>query len=345
MEINEIIYSRRYTPEKAAEAFATYGPAGDPDGIAGSRAIRTEIQYGSAWGIYNKWCEGEGVAPMPADAQQLLAYFRHLRSRNLTPATAQSYLGAVAAVHRINGYAIDRTAVLEPMKAFIRKRGTQRRAKPLLARMLKDLVGRLDSDRVRDVRDAPLMMLAFAFAGRSAEIVGLDWERPGSSMTGTTGYVTAEDGGFLVTLLTSKNAQVTATEVFIADREMPSLRPTLMRWIELAGIQPGTPLFRATAGRHVTSRRLAPEAIAHIVRQRIEAYSVATGKRPKEARLLAKEFSGHSIRRGLCTSLSRARVSFADIRKRSRHRSDAMVARYIADAEGRRSGGLAKVGF
>jgi integrase len=258
---------------------------------------------------------------------------------------AEAYIGAIAAIHRINGLAIDRTAIVEPMKAFRRKRGTQRRARPLLARMLKDLVARLGASSVRDVRDAPLMMLAFAFAGRSAEIVGLHWQRPGSSLTGTTGYVTAEGDGFLVTLLTSKSAQITSTEVFIADREMPSLRSALTRWIEMGGVQPGMPLFPATAGHHVTARRLAPESIAHIVRQRVEAYSVATGKGPKEARLLAREFSGHSIRRGLCTSLSRARVPFADIRKRSRHRSDAMVARYIEEAEGRRGGGLGKVGF
>jgi integrase len=345
MERNEITYSRRFTPEKAAKEFATYGPAGDPDDIQGSRAIRTECQYGSAWRIYTRWCDAEGLTPMPADAQQLLRYVRHLRARNLTPATAEAYIGAIAAIHRINGFAIDRTLIVEPMKAFRRKQGTQRRAKPLLARMLKDLVARLGASCVRDVRDAPLMMLAFAFAGRSAEIVGLDWLRPGSPLTGTTGYVTAEDDGFTVTLLSSKAAQITSTEVFIADREMPSLRPALARWVEMGGVQPSEPLFPATAGRHVTSRRLAPESIAHIVRQRVEAYSVATGKRPKEARLLAKEFSGHSIRRGLCTSLSRARVPFADIRKRSRHRSDAMVARYVADAEGRRSGGLGKVGF
>jgi integrase len=342
---NEATYSPRYTPEKAAKAFAKYGPTGDPDEIAGSRAVRTEIQYGSAWGIYTNWCDVEGLTPMPASAQQLLRYFRHLRERKLAPATCEAYLGTIAAVHRINGYAIDRTAIVEPMKAFRRKQGTQRRAKPLLARTLKDLVARLDADRVRDVRDAPLMMLAFAFAGRSAEIVGLDWERPGSPLSGTTGFVATEDDGFVVTLLTSKASQITSTEVFISDREMPSLRPALMRWIELAGIRPGGALFRATAGRHIASRRLAPEAIGDIVRRRIEAYSVATGKPLNESRFLAREFSGHSIRRGLCTSLSRAHVSFADIRKRSRHRSDAMVAKYIADAEGRRNGGLKKVGF
>jgi hypothetical protein len=67
MERNEITYSRHYTPEKAAKAFAIYGPAGDPDDIAGSRSVRTEVQYGSAWRIYTRWRDAEGLTPMPAD--------------------------------------------------------------------------------------------------------------------------------------------------------------------------------------------------------------------------------------------------------------------------------------
>ena len=74
-------------------------------------------------------------------------------------------------------------------------------------------------------------------------------------------------------------------------------------------------------------------------------WDLATGKPLKDAMALAKAFSSHSIRRGYCTSASNARVPFAQIRKRSRHRSDAMVAAYVADAEGRRSSVLAKVGF
>ena len=126
---------------------------------------------------------------------------------------------------------------------------------------------------------------------------------------------------------------------------MPSLRPALMRWIELAGIQPGQPLFPATAGHHITSRRLAPEAVRHFVRQRIEAYSIAAGKPLKEALLLAKQYSGHSLRRGFCTSASRAKVPFADIRKRSRHRSDATLTVYIAAADGRQTRAFTKIGF
>jgi hypothetical protein len=346
MEVSEITYSRRYTPEKAAKAFAKYGPAGDPDEIAGSRSVRTEIELGARWGIYTKWCDGEGLAPMPADGKQLLAYFRHLRDRKLAPASCAAYISAVSAVHRINGYAVDRSALVEPMKAYLRKNGTQRRAKPMLAKMLKDLTGRMDNDTsVRAVRDRPMLLLGFPLAGRSCEIVGLDLERPGSVLTGCTGSIAFEDDGVAVTWLKTKTRQTTETEVFISDREMPSLRPALMRWIALADIQPGEPLFRPTLGRRVVRGRLAPEAVRRIVRRRIEAYSMATGKPLKEALQLAKQYSGHSLRRGFCTSASRAKVSFSEIRRRSRHRSDAMVALYVGEAEGRQTRAFTKIGF
>jgi hypothetical protein len=92
-------------------------------------------------------------------------------------------------------------------------------------------------------------------------------------------------------------------------------------------------------------KRLAAEAVLAIVRRRVHAHALATGKRKSDALAYAKTFSSHSGRRGFCTEAARKRVPFAEIRKHSRHASDAMVARYIADAEGRRSGGLKKVGF
>ena len=346
MEVSEISYSRRYTPEKAAKAFAKYGPTGDPDEIAGSRSIRTEIELGARWGIYTKWCDREGLTPMPADGEQLLAYFRHLRDRKLAPATCEAYLSAVSAVHKINGHAVDRSALVEPMKAYLRKNGTQRRAKPLLAKMLRDMTGRMDNDTsVRAVRNRAMLLLGFPLAGRSIEIVGLDLERPGSLLTGCTGSIAFEDDGVTVTWLRTKTTQLTETEVFISDREMPSLRPALLRWIELAGVRPGEPLFRATAGHHISRQRLASESILDIVRSCVKEYAAATGKPLKEALVLAKQYSSHSLRRGFCTSASRAKVPFADIRRRSRHRSDKTLTTYIAEAEGRQSRAFGKIGF
>jgi hypothetical protein len=46
------------------------------------------------------------------------------------------------------------------------------------------------------------------------------------------------------------------------------------------------------------------------------------------------------MRRGFCTSASENGVPLAVIRRRSRHADDAMVAKYVGEAEGRRTSGL-----
>jgi integrase len=343
MENNEVESSRRYTREKALIAFRELAPDEDED-LVDAKAPRTLIQYGSVKRVWSRYREEQALPVLPATAIELRDFVRHLKARNLSPATLAAYVSALVTIHRYNGYQLDTTLVIEHLKAARRRYGPQRRAKPLLARVLKDLVDRLGT-KLRDIRDKPLLMLAFAFAARSAEVVGLDLERAGSTLTGTTGIVTMEPDAIIVTLLTSKASQDEATEIEIPDREMPSLRPALAAWIERAGIRPGLPLFPATIGNRVTRRRMANEAILDIVRRRVAEYTAATGKSPEEAMALARAFSSHSIRRGYCTSASRARVPLADIRKRSRHRSDAMVARYVGEAEGRRSSGLSKVGF
>jgi integrase len=344
MEISEFRSSRRFTREQALAAFREIAEGEDED-LADAKAPRTILQYRSVKRHYCGWCDGQGLAPWPISPQQLLTFVKHLKARNLAPSTLALYVAALSTLSHYRGYKLDTTLIIEHMKAARRRAGPPRRVKPLLPAMLKDLAGRLDDSRLMDLRDKAILLLGFPLAGRSSEIVGLDLEKPGSTLTGTTGYVTLEPKAIVVTLLRSKTAQVTATEIEIQDREMPSLRPALTKWIERAGIMSGEPLFRATSGRHVARQRLASESILHVIRRRVGEYASATGKSKADALALAKLFGSHSLRRGYVTSASNARVPFAEIRKRSRHRSDAMVAAYVADAEGRRRSGLAKVGF
>lgn len=61
------------------------------------------------------------------------------------------------------------------------------------------------------------------------------------------------------------------------------------------------------------------------------------------AGLDASKFSGHSFRAGLITSAAIAGVSIWKIKAQSGHKSDAMVSRYIRDAnlfEGNASGAV-----
>lgn len=67
------------------------------------------------------------------------------------------------------------------------------------------------------------------------------------------------------------------------------------------------------------------------------------------AKLLAEEkaqaYSGHSLRAGYCTAAAEGGVPEWKIRRRSRHRTAGLVARYVRAAEDKKDSGLKGVGF
>ena len=257
-----------------------------------------------------------------------------------------SYLAAVATVHRYHGYAIDRTLLIEPLKAARRQAGPPRRARALLGLELQALVAALDPADPRVSRDCLAMLLGWAMAGRSAELVGLDYLRPGGRAYGGTGFLSREERGLQVTLLSSKASQITPQELAIPDNEMPSLRLWLDRWLEHAKVGGGEPLFRPITSRgRILPARLAADSVAKIVRKRMLAHATATGMSETDAVLICKQFSSHSMRRGYCTAAANARIPLGQIRARSRHSSDAMLGKYIENAEGWNSSGLEGIGF
>jgi integrase len=338
--------SRKVSREKALAAFRKLAPDADEE-ILDAKAWRTWPQYWYVWsGSYRPWCEAQGLAPMPCPPEQLKAYVKHLRGMNLAPATIDAYVAAVATTLRLNGFGLDRIAVVELMKAYRKRSGPQRRARALVGKELQALVAKLDPESPRDSRDAVLFLLGFAFAGRGSELVGLDWARAGGTAYGGTGVLSVEHRGYLVQLLTSKQRD-TVVEIGIPFMEMPSLKVWLDRWRAHAKIAPGQPIFRAIdKWGCIRPLRLAPDAVRKILKARMLVHGRATGLSDKEDDLLARAYTSHSMRRGYCSTASEAGLSLGQIRRRSRHATDEVLGRYIRDAESWRTSGLGEgVGF
>jgi hypothetical protein len=338
--------SRRFSRETALEAFREIAPH-KREYLLEAKSYRSTIQYASVWRQWKKWREAQGRPLMPATPEELEAWVWHLiEDKRMSPASIDSYIAAIATVHRYHGHAIDRTLLIEPLKAARRQAGPPRRARALVGQALQTLVATFDPMDARDCRDALKMLLGWAMAGRSAEIVGLDWLRPGGRAYGGTGFLTIEEKGLQVTLLTSKASQLTPKELAIPDAEMPSLRLWLDRWLDHAKVQGGEPLFRPiTPQGRILPARLAADSVAKIVRKRMLTHARATGMSEADAILICKAFSSHSMRRGYCTTASNARIPLGQIRARSRHASDAMLGKYIESAEGWNSSGLEGIGF
>jgi integrase len=78
-----------------------------------------------------------------------------------------------------------------------------RKAKPLLSVDLRDIAERLKPNKPIDARDGALLTVGWAGALRRCELVGLDWVLPADG----TGFVTVDERGIVITLMTSKPAR------------------------------------------------------------------------------------------------------------------------------------------
>jgi integrase len=176
--------------------------------------------------------------------------------------------------------------------------------KPFMPRHALARIDAAASGRLVDLRDAALLALGIAMAGRRSEVAGLDWLARGTGK----GVLALTEDGAVVKLYKSKTVKDRIEEVVVLDG--PALA-TVRLWVERAGIAPGWPLFRAVTPRgRVSPHRIADCTIARIVKRAANA-----------AGLDAAEFSGHSMRAGLITAAVEGGAPEWKVRLTSRHSS------------------------
>jgi integrase len=300
---------------RPGRAFAAVAGAEADPFTADAKADRTWITYQSALNNFAAWCEQCGACALPADMRTIKAWLQHLSMSGLSGTTCHTYLTALCTQHRLAGPPIDRRALAETLKAITKRSARPRCARPLLADDLKAILQVMNAEQLRDQRDACVLMLGFAAALRQSEIAGLDWLQ--------------------VVLVTSKTAQTSECRLPIADTDMPSLRPWVERWGAGAKLEPGQPMFRGIDSFHkLNGRRFEPSTVSDVVRARVRQEAQARGVSATEAWQLARQYSGHSLRAGMCTASALAGTFEFKIRDRARHRSAETTAKYIRAAPG-----------
>jgi integrase len=230
-------------------------------------------------------------------------------------ATIQRRLAAIGKAHRGLGYDDPCSAeiVRATLRGIRRTKGVAQREARALRRDDLFMVLEQIGERPIDVRDKALLLIGFAGAFRRSELIGLDCSD-----------VEHERRGIVLHLRRSKTDQNGHGRKIAIPNGRTRWCPVghLTAWLAHAEIGHG-PVFRNINKRgHVASRRLSGEAVAKIVKRRVEA----AGFDPTS-------FSGHSLRAGLATSAAAAGTSTWKIRQQTGHASDAMLARYIRDAD------------
>lgn len=163
------------------------------EAVAAGTADATRAAYSRDWEAFIAWCATEGLASMPADPETLVEYLTALKDtprprtgRPYAPSSLERALAAIRTAHKAAGVQPPETkgarTVISGYKAALsqsdddadRKHAQARRVDAAVPAVLRKFVGALDRATLKGKRDAALLLLAHAIAGRASEMVSLN---------------------------------------------------------------------------------------------------------------------------------------------------------------------------
>jgi integrase len=276
--------------------------------IQSAIADSTRRAYRSDLAHYEKW--GGCIPSTPEHVALYLASHAEM----LSAATLARRIVSIGKAHAALGYVspTESTLVKTTMRGIRRTVGTdQRRVLPILK---EDVVAMVDGlAGLKGVRDRALLLIGFAGAFRRSELVAIAVED-----------IEWRQEGVVVNIKRSKTDQEGAGQKVGIPYARGVACPikALQEWLNLSGIQSGK-IFRSIHHKkYLSASGMSPQSVALIVKSYVKTLG-----------LDAEKFAGHSLRAGLVTSAIKAGASSWKIRQQTRHKSDAMLQRYIRDTQ------------
>ncbi|MFE0794807.1 site-specific integrase [Streptomyces mutabilis] len=149
----------------------------------------TKRAYGRQWETFEKWCAEQDRTPLPATAQTLAQYVRHLTvtpskrtGRTPAPSSIEQAIAVIRVAHRTAGYRDqpETVAALRVLKGYKKARsesGTRKRKAPAInLAKLRLLIADCDPTTLAGLRDRVIFILGFTMMARRSELAGLHLE-------------------------------------------------------------------------------------------------------------------------------------------------------------------------
>lgn len=265
------------------------------------RAYRADLNHFATWG-----------GRIPALPESIAAYLA-AHATTHAPATLARHLVSIGKAHRLQGLPspIEAELVRSTLRGIRNSHGSaQRQVTPAVKEDVLLMVAGLEG--IKGIRDRALLLIGFAGAFRRSELVSL-----------TVADIEHEKQGLTIHLRFSKTDQEGRGRKVAIPYARGAVCPVLalQHWLEASRITDG-PIFRGV-NRHglISESALSAQAVALVVKERARVAGLNPAK-----------YAGHSLRAGLVTSAAQLGVSSWKIRAQTGHKSDAMLARYIRDA-------------
>jgi integrase len=287
--------------------------------IEAELAASTRQMYAGAWRVWDRWCRGRGINPLPAAPEALAAFLTERAEAGLTFGTLDGYCSGIAHRHHQEGLA-DPTAhvVVRRVRRGLRRImgvAPRRQAHPLTVSELGQIVASLDTATSIGIRDRAIILLGYASAMRPGELSALNAED-----------ILRKPTGILINIRRSKTdleARGQLVGVARGDNGLTDPIRALDAWLKIRPAGPGALFTRVVYRDHVTTERRGPRAISRTVQERANI-----------AGFESIPVTGHSLRAGHATTATVNGAPIERIAAQTRHRDLAtLVNHYIRPAE------------
>jgi len=265
------------------------------------RAYRDDLKHFQVWG---------GI--LPTTPEQVACYLACYAQVH-TVATLTRRLASISKIHNIEQWAnpVSSALVRTTFQGIRNQHGIkQRQVAPAIKEDILAMVKNLQG--TKGIRDKALLLIGFAGAFRRSELAGLQYS--------DIEYV---QQGILIYLRRSKTDQIREGRKIAIPHARGAVCPiiSLSEWLEHSKIIEGAIFRGVNRHGHIGTQTISSQSIALVVKERAAAVGLDSTK-----------YSGHSLRAGLVTSAAQAGISSWKIRQQAGHKSDAMLQRYIRDA-------------
>ncbi len=265
------------------------------------KAYRSDLNHFLAWG-----------GSIPASPDLVAQYLANFAGTHAV-ATLCRRLVSIRKAHTANNLPspTDNELVKATLRGIRHVHGSaQRQVAPAIKEDVLQMVAGLSG--IKGIRDRALLLIGFAGAFRRSELVAL-----------TVADIEKAQQGLVIQLRFSKTDQEGRGRKIAIPYARGAVCPVqaLQQWLEAAQISDGAIFRGITRHGRVSDQQLSPQSVALVIKERAQFVGLDPSK-----------YAGHSLRAGLVTSAAQLGVSSWKIRQQTGHKSDAMLARYIRDA-------------
>lgn len=278
---------------------------------------KTKRDYASAWRDFEAFCRRRGFQSLPASPEVIAAYTTTLADAGASISQIDMKRAAIRFMHGVNGMQspTEHPQVIALMKGIRRTIKTAHTPKDeLTLDQLRQIMTALPDD-LKGRRDRAMLLMGFWGAFRRSELVAVE-----------VSHVKISKDTMRITVPHSKGDQ----EGKGAVKTLPRLPDALAdvcpvrayrAWIDAAGIRSGL-VFRPIdrwGNVEGNTKAMDGKAVARLIKRAVSVIG-----------LEARQFAGHSVRRGFLTEATDGGAQSADMREQSGHKSDETLKLYQA---------------